>query len=303
MRLPRHLRLTSIAVAALAFPALPVFAGTGPQSDSSIATSPVPPADTRYGPFGLLDSRSQYGLGIFPEPFLVDDSDLEVNEFRLDILDTRAGAQHADLFTTELEKGFGPLTLELELLYERDVSAGVVSAGVDSINPGARVPVFQFVSDHLDTTVGVGAEVALPVGTSRSRNTEVVPKVFDDLIIGDSFTLQSIFGYSTLFGPGPDRKAQHFESGFVFGYAIQHRQLPLPDVEQLIPVFELKGETAINKQAAGRTGLVGDLGFRTNLKAIGRAQPRLGFAFVFPMNDLARRDQHWGTITSLVFDF
>jgi hypothetical protein len=183
------------------------------------------------------------------------------------------------------------------------VSAGVVSAGVDSVNPGARVPIYQFVSDTVDTTVGVGGELALPVNTSRSKNTEVVPKIFDDLIVGDHFTLQSIFGYSSVFGPGPDHKTQHFESGFVFGYAFQHKELPLPGVQQVIPILELKGETAINKEAAGRTGLLGDFGFRTNLKAVGSVQPRLGFGFVFPINDLARRDQHWGTITSLVFDF
>jgi hypothetical protein len=93
------------------------------------------------------------------------------------------------------------------------------------------------------------------------------------------------------------------ESGFVFGYTFQHDQLPLPGVRQFIAVLELKGETAINRQAAGRTGLLGDIGFRTNLKAIGPAKPRLGFAFVFPINELARHDQHWGTIASLVFDF
>jgi hypothetical protein len=283
--------------------ALPSFAGAGTGAFSDSSNPPSSTANTRYGPFGVLDSRSQYGLGVIPEPFLVDDSDLEVNEFRLDILDTRSGARHGDLFKTELEKGFGQVTVELELLYERDVSAGVVSAGVNSVNPGARLPIYQFVSDFVDTTVGVGAEVALPVNTSRSKNTEVVPKVFDDLIVGEHFTLQSIFGYSTLFGPGPDRKTQHFESGFVFGYAFQHKELPLPGVQQFIPMFELKGETAINKRAAGRTGLLGDVGFRTNLKAVHGVQPRLGMGFVFPINDLARRDQHWGTITSLVFDF
>jgi hypothetical protein len=277
---------------------LPLFAG----SESSSSTSAMSP-DNRYGPFGVLDLRSEYGLGVLPEPFLVDDSDLEVNEFRFDVLDTRSRTQHVDLFKTELEKGFGPATVELELLYERDVSAGTVSAGVNSINLGARVPIYQFVSGILDTTFGVGAEVALPVDTSRSRNTEVVPKVFNDSIVGEHFTLQSIFGYSTLFGPGPDRNLQHLESGFVFGYTFQHDQLPLPGVRQFIAVLELKGETAINRQAAGRTGLLGDIGFRTNLKAIGPAQPRLGFAFVFPINELARHDQHWGTTTSLVFDF
>src|ERR1700756_3544451 len=36
-------------------------------------TLPVsnPSANTRYGLFGLLDHRSSYGEGVFPEPFLV----------------------------------------------------------------------------------------------------------------------------------------------------------------------------------------------------------------------------------------
>jgi hypothetical protein len=155
----------------------------------------------------------------------------------------------------------------------------------------------------VDTTFGVATEVALPVNSARSRNTELVPKIFNDLILGDHFTLQSIFGYSTLFGPGPDRNSQHFESGFVFGYTFQHKELPIPGVRQFIPMFELKGESAINRSDAGRTALLGDLGFRVNLKAVGRAQPRLGFAFVFPLNNLERRNEHWATITSLVFDF
>src|ERR1700686_1569984 len=187
--------------------------------ESSVA---VPPASTRYGLFNLPDHRSQYGLGVLPEPFLVDDSDLEVNELRLDVFDTRTGAQHTDLYKAELEKGFGPVTFELEFLYERDVSTDVVSEGVNSINPGVRVPFYQYVSAPVDTTFGVATEVALPVNSARSRNTELVPKIFNDLILGDHFTLQSIFGYSTLAGPGPDGNSQIFESGFIFGYTFLH---------------------------------------------------------------------------------
>ena len=40
------------------------------------------PKDNRYGPLNLFDHRSMYGMGTFPEPFLIDDSDLEVNELR-----------------------------------------------------------------------------------------------------------------------------------------------------------------------------------------------------------------------------
>lgn len=280
-----------------------IFLATSGHGANSVDNQTESAPSTRYGPFGLLDHSSQYGLGVLPEPFLVDDSDLEVNELRLDLFDTRTGADHTDLFKAELEKGFGPVTFELEFLYERDVSAGVVSDGVNSINPGVRVPFYQNVSAPVDTTFGLAMEVALPVNSARSRNTEVVPKIFNDLILGDHFTLQSIFGYSTLFGPGPDRNSQHFESGFVFGYTFQHKELPIPGVQQFIPIFELKGESAINRNDAARTALLGDLGFRVNLKAVGRAQPRLGFAFVFPLNNLERRNQHWATITSLVFDF
>src|SRR5262249_13526711 len=88
----------------------------------------VPPAaspgDTRYGLFNGLDRRSAYGVGVFPEPFLVDDSDLEPNEFRLDWLHTRGPGQHSDSGKAEIEKGFGQLTIELEVPYEYTVTDG-----------------------------------------------------------------------------------------------------------------------------------------------------------------------------------
>lgn len=57
-------------------------------------TAPVSSASqtgTRYGLFNGLNHRSDYGQGVFPEPFLVDDSDLEQNEARLDWLHTGIG--------------------------------------------------------------------------------------------------------------------------------------------------------------------------------------------------------------------
>ena len=78
--------------------------------------------DSRYGWFNALDHRSWYNEGNFPEPFLVDDSGLELNEARLEWLHTKAGAQHSDRLKAEVEKGFGLLTLELEVPYQRDVS-------------------------------------------------------------------------------------------------------------------------------------------------------------------------------------
>ena len=265
---------------------------------------PVPsPESTRFGLFNLLDHRSAYGQGVFPEPFLVDDSNLETGEGRLDWLHTSTKIQRSDLITAEVEKGFELLTLELEVPFERDISDGQVSEGFGNIDIGARYPVFQYVSGNglIDSTFGVGVEVGVPVHSSVSKNTELVPKVFNDLKLGNHLTLQSIFGYSTLFGGGDDGGLQTFEYGFVVGYTIQHAELPLPGVLQLIPMFELSGATELNKENRGHTSTLGDVGIRANLRTLGSVQPRLGVAFVFPLDRGAREDVHWGVLTSLVF--
>jgi hypothetical protein len=165
--------------------------------------------------------------------------------------------------------------------------------------------VFQYVSSNgfVDTTFGAAIEVGIPVNSSVSKNGEVVPKIFNDLRLGDHFTLQSIVGYSRLFGGGPDRGVETFEYGFVFGWTIQHKELPLPGIQQLIPVLELDGETGLNKGNRGQTNILGDVGFRANLKAIGPIQPRPGLALVFPVDRGAREDTHWGVIASLVFEY
>ena len=263
-------------------------------------------ADTRYGLFNGLDHRSSYGQDVFPEPFLVDDSDLEDNEARLDWLHTQAGGQQNDTVTAEVEKGFGQMTLEIEVPYERNIMPGEsTESGVGNIDLGARYPLYEYVaaSGFFDTTFGTAVEAGVPVNSSVSKNTELVPKVFNDLRVGDHFTLQSIFGYSTLFGGGDDGGLQTFESGFVFGYTLQRKEFPIPGVQQLIPMFELTGETAMNQGDSGQTSLVGDACFRANLKSIGAVQPRLGLGFVFPINNNAREDVHWGVVTSLVFEY
>jgi hypothetical protein len=260
--------------------------------------------DTRYGLFNGLDHRSQYGMGVFPEPFLVDDSDYEPGEARLDWLHTRAGSSTTDIIHPEVEKGFGMLTLELEAPYERDVSGGTTTEGFDNVDIGARYPIYQFVSQNglVDSTFGAGVEAGIPTESPVSKNGELVPKIFDDLKVG-GFTTQAILGYSTLFGPGEQGGLQTFEYGFVFGYTIQHNHLPLPDVLQTIPFMELIGDTEMNKDHPGHNSLLGNAGLRFNLKSIGRVQPRPGIGFIFPLDSGARQETHWGVIASLVFEF
>jgi len=277
--------------------------GTG---SAAFATSPVESAtSTRYGLFDLLDHRSSYEDGAFPEPFLVDDSVLETDEFRLDWLRTWADGQRGDMAKAELEKGFGLWTLELEVPFEQTRAEGQTLRGLGNINVGARHPIYQFVSDDglINTTFGAAVELGIPSGSQVSNNAELVPKIFNDLSLGKHFTIQSVLGISTLYGGGADGGLQTFEYGVVFGYSIPHRDLPLPGIRQLVPLFELQGETALNKDAAGSHSLLGNLAIRANLSPIGEVQPRLGLGYVFPIGQGARQDVTSGIITSLVFEY
>jgi hypothetical protein len=261
--------------------------------------------NTRYGLFGLLDHRSSYGQGVFPEPFLVDDSDLEVDEARLDWLHSGVANSHTDLITAEVEKGFGLLTLEVEVPYERTAVGGNVVEGMDNIDLGARYPIAQYVSSNgfIDTTFGVAFEAGVPTNSTISKNAEWVPKVFNDLKVGDHFTLQSIFGYSTLSGGGEDGGLQNFEYGFVLGYTIPHDELPIPGLQQLIPVVEIDGTTQLNHAAHGENSVLADIALRANMKTIAGIQPRPGLALVFPLTQPARAELHWGVYISLVFEY
>lgn len=290
-----------------------IFARGGDQAASTPTTSgpSVAPSspDVRYGLFDWLDKRSVYGQGVYPEPFLVDDSDGETNEARLDWFHTGGpGNQHSDNIHGEVEKGFGPLTLELETAWERDSSNGQISSGMDNVDLGARCPFYEYVScdGNIDTAFGTAIEVGIPTHTQISHNTEVVPKLFNDLQLYHDFTLQSIIGYSMLLGDGGDGTTgglQTFEYGFVFGYTIEHEKLAIPGLQQLIPVFEFNGGKELNQANPGHDELTGDVGFRANLDAIGPIQPRLGIVFVFPIDNGASQSQTWGIDTSLIFEY
>jgi hypothetical protein len=303
MKAPIALGIVSPCLLFLVITATPTRAGST-SSDQTLSVS-NPSANTRYGLFGLLDHRSSYGEGVFPEPFLVDDSDLEANEARLDWFRSAVANAHTDVVRAEIEKGVGLLTLEVEVPYERTAVGGNVVEGMDNIDLGARYPIAQYVSSNgfIDTTFGIAFEAGVPTNSTISKNAEWVPKVFNDLRLGDHLTLQSIFGYSTLSGGGEDGGLQNFEYGFVLGYTIPHEELPIPGVQQLIPVVEIDGATQLNHAAHGQNSVVADIALRANLKTIAGIQPRPGLAFVFPLTEAARAQTHWGVYMSLVFEY
>jgi hypothetical protein len=260
--------------------------------------------DTSYGIFNTLDHRSGYGQGVFPEPFLVSSSDLETGELRLDWLHSANGSGHTDILHPEVEYAFGLLTLEVEAPYERNVVGGSTTSGMQNVDVGARYPLWQFVSGNgaVDTTFGIATEIGIPTNTALSHNTEIVPKFFNDTRLGN-FSIQSVFGYSMLLGPGEEGGLDTFEYGFVFGYDIPNQTLALPGINKIIPVVELIGELPLNHDNRGQNSLTVDAGLRVNMKTICGIQPRPGIVFVLPVNSEARAESHWGIMSSLVFEF
>jgi hypothetical protein len=274
--------------------------------DSPAGTHSTMAAEAQDGLFGWLDPHSAYRQEFFPQPLLVDDTCLETDgELELNSLHTQANGQRTSIVSAEVQKSFGLLTLELGVPYERDAEAGDVSQGIGNIEFGARYPVYQFVSARgfFDNTLGVGMEVGIPVSSAININAELEPKIFNDLKLGGHFSIQSVLGYSTLVGGGDDGGQQTFEYGFVFAYALSHSELPLPGVKQFTPMLELVGETGLNQDEAGQNSLLGSIGFRADLKPIGDLQPSLGLGYVFPIDNGAHAEVHWGIVTSLIFEF
>ena len=305
----------SVAILAL-FGALVLSAGIASASPQAAGITPPDSsaADTHYGMFGLLDHRSKYGQFWFPEPFRLDETDVD-NEVRFDWLHQKGKGHVTDEGHVELEKAFGLTTFELEIPYARESQAitdpvsGATSHehtwGAGNIEISVRRPIYQFVSkdDFFDNTIGAALELGLPTNSPVSQNAEAVVKMFDSLRLGQHFSLQGLAGYSVLMGPGEEGGNRTFEYGLVAGYNISRHDLALPYVEQLIPILELKGETALNKEAAGQNNLTGTVGVRANLDAIGAWQPRFGIGYVFPIDKVARDEFKWGIVTSLVFEY
>jgi hypothetical protein len=270
------------------------------------ATNSLATTDSRFGVFDWLDHRSAYNQEFFPQPLLVDDTGLETEgEAEFSSLNTRANAQHSDTYTAGVQKSFGFLTFELGIPYEHESDSDDNVQGIGNVELSARYPLYQFVSANgfFDDTFGMAIEVGIPVNSSVSKNTELDPKVFNDLKLGEHFSLQSVLGYDTLFGGGDNGGLQTFEYGFAFGYAISQSEMPLPGVQQLTPLFELSGETALNKDESSQNSLLGSLGFRLDIKPIGEMQPSLGLGYVFPVDSGARAEVHWGIVTSLTLEF
>jgi hypothetical protein len=277
-------------------------------ADSSMTDASVD--STRYGLFNALDHRSRYGQFWFVEPLRGPEMDVD-REFRVDWFHGEDQNLQQDEVEAEIEYNFGLLTLELELPYEREAELSAdgreVAEGIGNIELSARHPIFQAVSEDgkLDYTIVAALELALPTQSEISHDTEIVPQIFQLLRVGEHLSIEASAGESFLIGPD-EGGASAFEYDLVFGYNLEHEELPIPGVERTIPIFELNGERVTNGADGDDDSdneLFGTIGARFNLTPVAGLQPRVGFGYVFPIDQGARESLDWGVITSLVFEF
>ena len=120
-----------------------------------------------------------------------------------------------------------------------------------------------------DNTIGAEFELGIPTNSPPSKNTEAAPGLFDDLRIGERFSVQSLFSLAWTFGSKPQGGARDFGYAVAFGYTIEDEEVKIPGVERFTPSFELLGETRLDGSAAGHNSLTSTVGIRAELKSIG----------------------------------
>jgi hypothetical protein len=274
------------------------------QTESSTDTSG--PSDNRYGFFGLFDYRSKYATNWYPEPFNADEADWD-QEFRVEWTHLeKSNEALSDTVNVEVEKSFGLWTFEVEAPYERNVDflSNQSQAGIGNVDVAVRHPIYQYVSDNefLDYTFGARMEVGIPTNSPVGKNAELIcPGIYNCLGLGDHFSVQSVVGYSTLYGSGDDGGNRTVEYAAWMGYNIEHDQLPLPYVMRVVPVFELDGKALINK--GNGDPITGTAGLSFNFDSIDIGQPKLLLGYTFPLDQDARDQMNWGVVVSVRLEY
>lgn len=296
--------LPSLARAAAATPLYPSLSLQPQRVLTAQATDP----STRYG-LGLLDSRSIYGQGWFPDSFRQHSLDAG-NGLGFDYFHGEGHHKQVDELTTDIEwNPVGQLTLGLEGGWssQRATVVGVRERAEawDTVKIKAHHPIFQYVSPDgtFDYVLVAKLALGLPLTEDlRHDPYEINPLLGQMFKLGDRFSIQTWTGVNFLVGPRGGGEHQ-FHYGVIFGYRIEHDDLPLPGVETIIPVLELDGSATLGGESRGSHQLFAVVGLRAYFDAIGPVAPALGIGYMIPLDQGARADLSGAIITSISFGF
>jgi hypothetical protein len=281
-----------------------VNAQTSTAESQQVATS----GSQRYF-FNLLDHRSRYGTGFFPEHFRQTSLDAE-HELRVDYFHGEHSVRREDEIEAEVEWAIGNLTLTIEAEWESerefDPEEGVLGRqeGWQTVKFKAHHPLYQFVSrdDFFDYTFVGKISVGLPLaGSMHNDDYEIYPLLGQLLRIGEHFSTQTWTGVNFIVGP-KEGGHHEFRYGALLGWNVYHDEIPLPGTQSLTPLLELDGQTILAGPVRGQNRLFGVAGLRFNLNPLGAAQPRFGIGYLFPIDQGARNELGWGIQTSLIIE-
>ena len=272
-------------------------------------------APTAYAPgkelFGTLNYRSEYLRRLFSEPFRVEDTAID-NELRFDWEHDQAKGSVGNTESAEIQKSFNIFTFEIQANYSAttggiaadsdDTAAAGRSAGFGNVELAARLPLYQYLSKtaSIDNSVGFNLETAIPTNTYVSKNAGISPGLFDDLAIGEHFSVQSLFAFTHTFGDTQTGRAS-FQYELAFGYAIEDEDFKIPLID--VTPDPQRGTRRQHGSTAGHNALTGTASRRAEFKTVGIVQPSFGVGYIFPIDGGGRDELGWGIITSATFEF
>jgi hypothetical protein len=280
------------------------------QTDTPAARQLVATSDSQRYFFGLLDHRSRYGSGFFPEHFRQTSLDAE-HELRVDYFHGEQSVRREDEVEAEVEWAIGNLTLTIEAEWESErelnTDDGVIGRqeGWQTVKFKAHHPFYQFVSrdDFIDYTLVGKVSLGLPLASSlHNDDYEIYPLVGQMLRLGDHFSTQTWTGVNFIVGP-KEGGHHEFRYGALFGWNVYHDEVPLLGTQSFTPLLELDGQTFLAGPDAGQNRLFGVAGVRFNFNSLGPAQPRFGIGYLFPIDQGGRNELAWGIQTSLIVEF
>ncbi len=258
--------------------------------------------------FNLLDHRSRYGTGFFPEHFRQTSLDAE-HELRADYFHGEHKGRRESEIESEVEWAIGNLTLtiegEWESEHEFNGAAFERKEGWQTVKFKAHHPVYQFVSkdNFFDYTLVGKVSLGLPLaGNMHTDDYEIYPLLGQMLRLGEHFSAQTWTGVN--FVTGSKEGGNHeLRYGALLGWNIYHHEVPIPGTQSFAPLLELDGQRFLAGPERGENRLFGVAGVRVNFNPIGRVQPRVGVGYLFPIDQGARRELSWGIQTSLILEF
>src|SRR5579872_7009218 len=267
---------------------------------------------TRYF-FGLLDSRSSYGNDFFHDPLIGPEFDCE-RQIEVDYAHTEASGFQGN----EVDGGFqwtviGNLTVAAEFGYDwehqinnhggadGDDTVNENSRGFEDVNVAIYHPFFQYISPDkaFDYTAVARLDVGIPTRTPQSgTDVQLTPYLAQLLRVGDNLSLEAWLGPQITIAPDQTNILIY---GASFGYEIFHKQVPIPLVSVLTPIFEIDGVTPFS--STGQEALFGACGFDVSFETGTDIHPQIEIGYQFPMDKGARGRLRSGLLVQLFLDF